>query len=557
MNQNYLLLLLLWVFFPLSAQHYSHRVPDSLKNKDFDYLDERIYHFKRDSLKAAVYLYTYLDKAKREENFTELINAYQNLLHQSHKELRLVYADSMIYTAKKSHNNGLIGSAYLSKGIVYYELKKHHVALDHYLIANSYISRTKDQYLIYKVKHQIAQIKYYLGFYDEAISLFRQCATYFKEGEARPYLTSLHSLGVCYNKTGNYGLCSQTNQLGIEEGKRLKNKEMEAYFFHSEGINQYFKNNYSLAIQKIRLSFNGVAENEDFANESVGRFYIGKSYMALHQPEKAVPYFLKVDETFNKKEYLRPDQREVYELLIHYYKSKNDLKMQLHFIDQLLKADKLLNSTYSYLISKIHKEYDTKELITERKHIKEQLVKRKQYNTILLTVSLVLSISLAYLIYRHYSNQKIYQKRYDELMLTLQKENKDKIKRSKPSLLGINAEAVANVLKQLEKFEREKKFLEKELTLVKLAAAFNSNTKYLSKIIYDYREKGFVEYINDLKVDHLISLLQTNRKIRNYTNKALAEEAGFSTTQRFVNAFYSRTGMPTSYFIEKIKKTDS
>ena len=76
------------------------------------------------------------------------------------------------------------------------------------------------------------------------------------------------------------------------------------------------------------------------------------------------------------------------------------------------------------------------------------------------------------------------------------------------------------------------------MTLVKLAAAFNSNTKYLSQIIHHYRDKGFVDYINDLKIDYLITLLKEQRKIRNYTNKALAEEVGFTTTQRFANAFF-------------------
>lgn len=556
MNQNYFLLLMFWGSFNLQAQNHHFIIPDSLREKDYEYLDDRLYSFKNDSSKAAVYLYTYLHKAKQEQNFGEIVNAYQNLMHQSPKKLRLVYADSMISTAKKSHNNKLIGSAYLSKGMIYYVAKRHHKALDHYIVANNYISKTKDQYLIYKVKHQIAQIKYYLGFYDEAISLLRECVTYFKNGEARPYLNSLHTLGLSHNRIGNYGLCSQTNSLGISAGNEMKNNEMKCYFLHSEGINQFYSKNYTLAIHQIKSSLPLVAQNEDFANVSIGRFYIGKSYLALNEPEKALRYFLQVDETFNKKNYLSPYQREVYELLITHYKGKNDLKMQLYFINQLLKADKLLTSTYSYLINKIHKEYDTKELINERKHIIEQLSRRKQYNTILITVSIILLFCLLFFIYHYYSNQKKYEQKYQELMLKLHDGNKEKVKREKPGLLDINAEAVANVLKQLEKFERDKKFLEKDLTLVKLSAAFNSNTKYLSQIIYYYREKGFVEYINDLKVDYLISVLQTNTKIRNYTNKALADEAGFSTTQRFVNAFYSRTGMPPSYFIEKIKKTD-
>nr|WP_231380045.1 helix-turn-helix domain-containing protein [Flavobacterium sp. CG_9.1] len=121
----------------------------------------------------------------------------------------------------------------------------------------------------------------------------------------------------------------------------------------------------------------------------------------------------------------------------------------------------------------------------------------------------------------------------------------------------INQETVGILLKQLERFEKDKKFLEKDLTAAKLTVAFGSNAKYLSKIIYHARGKKFVEYINDLKIDYLIQLLNEDKMLRNYKNKALAEEVGFSSTQRFANAFFARTGMPPTYFIEELKKGHS
>jgi AraC-like DNA-binding protein len=48
--------------------------------------------------------------------------------------------------------------------------------------------------------------------------------------------------------------------------------------------------------------------------------------------------------------------------------------------------------------------------------------------------------------------------------------------------------------------------------------------------------------------------LKKDKILRNYTNKALAEEVGFSSTQRFANSFFARTGMPTSYFIKELTK---
>ncbi|MBF4471535.1 hypothetical protein [Flavobacterium sp. HJJ] len=52
----------------------------------------------------------------------------------------------------------------------------------------------------------------------------------------------------------------------------------------------------------------------------------------------------------------------------------------------------------------------------------------------------------------------------------------------------------------------------------------------------------------------MIDLLKKDKKARNYTNAALADEGGFSSTQRFASAFFARTKMPTSYFIDQIKK---
>jgi len=556
-NPLFVLLLLLTQF--IVAQKHSYTIADSLQNRNYDYLDQRIYDLRNEPSKAALYIDTYIQKAKKEHNWNELVNGYKNALHQAPEKQKLVYADSMITIAKKTKDYAIIGSSYLTKGIVYYSLKQYQYALDHYIIANNYISKTNDDYLKYKVKYNIAQIKYYLGFYDEAISLLRECVAYFKKDDPRPYLNSLHSLGLCYTKIGNFGLGTDTNALGLSESKRLENTEMNAYFIHSQGINEYFKKNYGLAIKNIESSLGEIAKNKDFANVSVGNFYIGKSYWELQKPEKALVHFQKVDQTFNDNGYIRPDLREVYELMIAYYKSQDNQKAQLYAIDQLLKADSILNETYKYLIGKIHKEYDTKALLTEKEKIKEQLIRTKKYDALLVGIIVLLFISLFLFTYRHFKIRSTYKQNFDALLLKLNDDSKGKPKSKieKPAILDINPEAVAAVLKQLEKFERDNKFLEKDLTLVKLSAAFNSNTKYLSKIIYHYRDKGFVDYINALKVDYLINLLNNDKKIRNYTNKALADEAGFSTTQRFVTAFLAKTSMPPSYFIEELKKGKS
>ena len=132
--------------------------------------------------------------------------------------------------------------------------------------------------------------------------------------------------------------------------------------------------------------------------------------------------------------------------------------------------------------------------------------------------------------------------------------SKVEVKNVSNGIGNINKDTIADILKQLEKFEKDKKFLVKDLTSAKLAATFNSNPKYLSQIIYQYRGKKFVKYIADLKINYLIKLLKEDSKIRKYSNSALAEEVGFSSTKTFTQAFFAEAGCPTSYFIEELNK---
>lgn len=560
MIRKYLFLLSLCLGDQIYAQEIHFKIPDTLRNRNYDYLFDRIEESQNDSIKQSLYLKSFLVKSKAEKNLEEVVNGYKNYLHHSPENLKLIYADSMIYTAKKSRNNALIGSAYLSKGILYYSRKKLNYALDNYLIADSYISKTNDKYLIYKTKYNIANIKYFLGFYDEAISLFKECITYFKENKEnndRGYLNSLHSLGLCYNRIGDYGLCTQTNEKGLLEGKRLGNDEIKEYFILSEGVNQYFRGNYASAINKINYSLPVIQKKKDFGNEAVGYFYIGKSYWDLKNYEKAILYFKKVDAVFDKKKYIRPDLRNNYELLISYFKTKNNPKEQLYYIEKLLKVDSILTSRYKYVSERIHKDYDTKELLVQKNSIEKLLDKKERDGFIHKGIIVFLFLSVVLLIYKHIRNRKLYRRRFDELMKKDQASTKVESKSTNYGIEDINPDTVALILKQLEKFEKGKRFLEKDLTEIKLAILFDSNIKYLAKTIAHHRGKKFVKYISDLKVDYLINRLKEDKKFHNYNNKALAEEAGFSSTERFAKAFFSRTGVPASYFMEELRKKES
>ncbi|KVV16389.1 AraC family transcriptional regulator [Flavobacterium sp. TAB 87] len=544
MTKKYLLVLWVGLFHNAYTQQNNLVISDSLSAKNYEYFSNNIRYEEKDSIKERLYAQSWLAKAKREKNFCQMTQSYKALIYSSDNKLQLKYADSMLTAAKSTADIELIGSAYMTKGIVQYDRKEHMNALDSYLIADEYISKTNNHYLIYKVKYVIAQVKYYLGFYDEATALFQECVNYFKGKNDRAYLNSLHSLGLCYNRIGKYKLCSQINQTGISEGLRFKNLEMQSYFIHSEGVNQYFQHNYTDAIKKLKKVLPIVIDNKDFINETTAYFYIGKSFWDQKLQEKALPYLKKIDEAFQKQKYIRPHLREAYEILIDYYQQQSDKALELYYVKCLLEVDQVLLKDYKYLSGKIHKEYDTKKLLQRQRNI-------EQYWTVIICIIItVMTAIIALLAHRHNKNKKLFQ----ELMNRKPETSKLFVANGSKEL-DINHELVAAILKKLEKFEYSKKYLEKEMNLLKLASLLNTNTKYAYKIIAKYRHKGTIEYITDLKIDHIIELLKSENKYRIYKNKSLADEAGFGSTQNFTRAFKTRTGISPSYFCTELNKS--
>ena len=530
----------------LQANPLSDSIINNLCKSDYEYLKEKVGENKINiNFKKA-----WLLKAKKEGNLIEQINAYRQLMINVPNSKKKNYSDSIITVALKTNENNIIGSAFLNKGIVFYENKELVKALNYYLKAEDYLEKTKDLYTSNKTKYAIAQTKYYLGFYDEAIKIFNEVAVFFIEENDRAYLNTLHALGLCYQKINNFNKSKYYIDLGKNLSQEWNIKEMLKYFEHTQAINLYHQKKYNLCIEGLKKVIPKLNRENDFDNKTVAEFYIAKSYWQQKKYKDALPYLLKVDKTFLEKNYIRPDLRENYELLIKYYKQKEDTKLQLLYINRLLEVDELLNHNYKNLSQKIFKEYDAKKLINAKNEIENAM---KWKNKVAYATSFFLLISTVVIISKHRRKSKYYKLKFDELMTSSNNSNSNSSK-SLDVDLEINPEIVEMVLKNLEKFEKTKKYLEKDMTLSRKASYLKTNTKYASKIILKHRGKKTIDYINDLKIEQIIDLLKTENKYRNYTNKALADEVGFGSTQNFTRAFKNRTDISPTYFIEKLNE---
>jgi AraC-like DNA-binding protein len=414
--------------------------------------------------------------------------------------------------------------------------------------------------LKHKIKYSIANIKVYLGFYEEAVALFEECIYYFSQNtdynNQKGYLKSLNGMAKSYSSLGKYDLSSKAIAKGTEIAKQ-QNFELDIHYFaKTEGINEYFKKNYQLAMQKLDEALPTVLKNDDIPSATAIYFYKGKCLLELGKQEKAMEYFFKVDKTFDNNTFITPELRENYEILIAYYKGKNTAEKQLEYVNKLLKADVVLNQNYKYLLGKMHKEYDTKGLNEAKIALENQLLKQQSKFGLYGIIAFLITIVLSVLVFFNYKKHRIYSARFEALMEKSTKKEVIKTKASSPlKTAGIKKEIVDDLLKKLDLFEKENKFLQKGLTMALLVEQFKTNSSYLSKVINQHKDKNFSNYLNKLRIEYAIDLLKTERITQKYSIKALSEMTGFSTTQHFSDAFQQHAGLKPTYFMEQLDRS--
>ncbi|WP_226294292.1 helix-turn-helix domain-containing protein [Aquimarina algicola] len=115
-------------------------------------------------------------------------------------------------------------------------------------------------------------------------------------------------------------------------------------------------------------------------------------------------------------------------------------------------------------------------------------------------------------------------------------------------------EVTQKILISLDKFERNQKFCDSNLTLTSLAKELNTNNKYLSKIINLHKQKSFTQYIHDLRINYFIDHLKEEKsKYRSYNIKGIADDLGFKTSRSFSTAFHKKMNRYPSDYIKEIK----
>ncbi|MEM6721651.1 MAG: helix-turn-helix domain-containing protein [Bacteroidota bacterium] len=515
--------------------------------------------------KAKIIASDYLQKAQKSKEKRYIGRGYYLLaIKNDNVEERIQYLDSAIAYIKEIKEDAMfLTMLYLYRGTSHDFNKDYQQALEDYLTADSLAEKIQSTTYLQSAKYNIAYLKRMLGDYEASEKLFKECLVNLEAEEnydIASYIHVLFQLSSVYYESRNTAKCTEINIQGIEVTKA---HDLPDYYYHfvvNEGINLSIQGDYRTSIDSIQKGYSYLLP----ADQEVADFYLGKSFYALNEKEKALYYFRKIDTVFQNTKDLSPLLRESYVYLINDAKQKKNKEEQLYYTTQLLQVDSLNHTNYKHLSSNIFKKYDTPKYEAERDMLIEELQVKNaritQEKNWIIGIGSMVGLSIIFLVLYYYRQKKQYQKRYNDIMekaTAAPIKEEITVSHAKPQVtsLGIDLEIVNEVLQSLEAFEKGETFLTNQISLKDVAKLLNTNSKYLSKIVNSYKEKNFTTYINDLRIDYLINHVQTDVKYQKYTIRAIAEEIGFSNPEGFSRAFQKRTGLKPSYFIKKARES--
>jgi YesN/AraC family two-component response regulator len=117
------------------------------------------------------------------------------------------------------------------------------------------------------------------------------------------------------------------------------------------------------------------------------------------------------------------------------------------------------------------------------------------------------------------------------------------------------------ILTRLDTIEKEKFFLDPNCSLQNLALKLKTNPKYLSQVINQEKKLHFNNYINELRINHLLTKLLTDKDFRECKLSYISASVGYNNLNTFNAAFKKKQGILPSYFIDELiqesKKVDA
>ena len=543
--------------------------------------DERLLDYfesvRHDSLKASFVASIYLQRGRERADTIMMARGFDRLAQTFSPQTNLKYADSVIDLTATSKHISYPAFGYLLKAYNYdkldqfkkandYSYKAYNYALEAnnlsqqlYLLESFIFNKVvwgnkKEALALQQKRHRLLLSELYLKKLYQATreSARDSIERYYTKQKTDSYL----SFAICHHYMGQ----RDSTQYYLKIVKSLINtnssnyiNDIKSLYYEISMEHYYFKKNYTTSLKyNDSLVSTGGIFNSNFKNVY---FFRGLSLYDFGSKINGLNCLKKADSIFDTGDRInvQPQDNLLFEKLKTHYSNQGDYKNQIKYLNKQLLLDSLLTIKTLGFESDIIRKIETPTLLREKKMVEFKLALQiKKSKQSIIYVVLLFGLFTGVLLW-YIRKQKTYKKRYHQLI----DKQKNKLKGTSPSLqsdLNISENLIQDILKRLDLFEKQKKYLKTNVSLQSLSKDLQTNPNYLSRVINFNKDKNFSQYLNDLRISYALEALQENTTLLKYSIKAIALECGYTNATSFSRAFYKQTGLYPSFYIRQIHK---
>ncbi|AZA53962.1 helix-turn-helix domain-containing protein [Chryseobacterium sp. G0201] len=497
---------------------------------------------------------------------TDCQKALDQLLKSNHKSVALAYKKG------EMDSNNLLMTIYYWKGDYkkVLELSKKTLELaknfnDYEILADSYRLKGLSYSELGLNSYSLLELHKAL---NDAKKIKTNDSKYFKTSVIYSNIARYHkNLGMYKDSTRFYIKKSVSEVNKVADTSKYNNQKYQIIAFQQMNLGVIYsteKNNIvaekyfikSLNIYKNSSKNHCLPKNEEITLLSE----MGKFYLSQKRYKKAIECAKKAKEI--EKIYPIPYiRKDILETLLKAYVRINDIPASKEFSEEYINLNDSLKKTGKKSIEAL-----IKRLLSEQEN-------RHKSNLLYILIVNFIMLILIFLAIIFWRRKKKHLFKNDENVVKILPD-KDEIRlldnqitasqtlhvpntsRHLQNVITISENTIQSILVKLDKFEKSKKFLKNEISLSSLSNSLQTNPRYLSEIIKHYKGKTFNNYINGLRIQYIIDILNETPIYREYKISHLATVAGFSSREVFAIIFKKETGVNPSYYISQLKKNE-
>ena len=491
----------------------------------------------------------------------------------------------------------------ISIGNIFWHYSDYEKALEHYNRALRYFEETGDKVAIASIINNRANIFLQWGKLDQALADYIESLKIKEEMKAPQtnIALTLENTGIIYRELGEYNKALEYHEKALDTYKMIGSKMGIARSLNNIGLVYNELEDYPRALDYYQQSLQIKEEIGHKPGIAITLDNIGAIYLVSKDFHKALEYqhkSLALREKMGDKSGIASCLYKIgsiYKEMELYPQALENLNKSLEMAEKsqlkdLLKSNFFCMSEIYYILGDsdksllYYKKYtEAKDEIFNQtainrirdiqlKYEKEKLQQSNQKSRmkilgIFLGIVLLLVLTLAFLSYNRFrlknkaqkllaqSQQEIESQQSKLKVLNDQLKDflllKNRKKYEKSSLTPEEADDYHQRL--LDFMEKEKPYLDCELTVKDLADRLIMAPKDLSQVINERSGKNFCDFINHYRIEEAKKLLTRSVKDKDMSILNIAFDVGFNSKSSFNLVFKKTTGLTPSQFRKTIK----